>query len=131
MNMSKRVVIIERDPEWRQFVAKVLARAGYDVSVLTRGMPIDDHPALFLVDGSMVEYVNRLVRGRKQFVIFDNAPTIPNAVSAYRIGALDYVGKTFNPELLLRAVTEAQDKHSVRLSATQPIQNGNHAPPMI
>jgi len=115
MNVSKRVVIIERDPEWCQFVTKILSYVGYDVHILIRGMLIGEQRALFLVDGSMAGYIKELARERRQFIIFDNAPTIPNAISAYRAGALDYMGKTFDPELLLRTVAEAKDKQSWRL----------------
>lgn len=120
MNKVRRILVVDRDPEWRDFVAKILHGAGYVVSphhdVASTLAEISDRVFdLVLTDASLEELINRLAIDFTDlgFLVFSASPSVGEAIRVFRRGALDYESKSFDPALILTAVKAAIEKPSV------------------
>lgn len=121
MNTGERILVIDREPEWRDFVTEVLCRAGYTVSAY-RDLPptlsesLQQAADLLLTDASLHDLINMLATQYTdvRFIVFTTSPSVGEAIAVYRRGALDYESKSFEPGHLLAAVEEALGKPPAR-----------------
>ena len=121
MNLSSRILIVDREPAWRNFVAKVLGEEGYSVfmyedidSTLSKIATCDSD--LILTDAALNMLINKLARDypETRFIVFTAAPSVAEALAAFRRGAIDYESKSFDPAMLVGAVRSALRKSPVR-----------------
>ena len=122
MDERKHILVVDREPEWRGFAARVLLEAGYVVSmhhdVATSLSEISQRASdLVLADASLDNLLNGLAKDHPdvRFVVFTASPSVVEALAAYRRGALDYESKSFDPLLILAAVKNALQKRPVRM----------------
>lgn len=114
------ILIVDREPEWRIFSTHVLRSTGYTVESCSStedalkelaengfDLIIIDAVLNNLIDTVALEYTD------KRLLITTTSPSVPEAVMAFRRGALDYVKKIFDGDLLLSSVSVALRKKAV------------------
>ncbi len=115
---SGRILVVDDTPANIQSLAAILKEKGYQISVATNGKQALDvlgrlRPDLILLDVMMPEMdgfetCRRLKAGEQWHqipVIFLTAKTdTADIVQGFELGAVDYVGKPFNPHELLARV---------------------------
>ncbi len=121
MNGGKHILVVDREPEWRNFVTEVLNRAGFVVSphpdvastLLEISRRVSD---LVLADASLDELIDKLAVDFAdiRFLVFSASPSVAEAIKSFRRGALDYESKSFDPGLILNAVNTALGKPANR-----------------
>lgn len=118
--MNEYILVVDREPEWREFVAEQLRDAGYSVSIqLDTASTFREverrFPDLILADASLSDLVDRLAIDYRslRFIVFTVSPSVQEALRAFRRGALDYEGKAFDTLALLRVVQVALDSAPV------------------
>ena len=121
MEDEARILVVDREPMWRTFAAQVLGANGYivhtssDVNVALK--EIDRHNfELIIVDALLDELLKILASDyvRRRLLVVTVSPSVPEAILAYRYGALDYVGKAFDESKLLDSVVAALRKQPAR-----------------
>lgn len=112
MAAKARIMVVDNDPEWRSFVAHVLRQAGHVVELYNDVQKAlqtirDDDFDLIVVDAPLLNLLNLLAGEtiRHRLLVVSGAPSVPEAISAYRWGALDYINKAFGEATLLQTVT--------------------------
>lgn len=117
MKTTKHIIIAEREPKWRNFLTQVLQDAGYAVSAYQDAVSsvagLRQRPSdLVLIDASLQEPIHRLASDLTgvRFLVFSAAPSVSEAIGAFRRGALDYESKVFDRDLVLRVVQTALEK---------------------
>lgn len=118
--MSARILVVDDTPANLQILSSTLKESGYQVSVATRGSQALEivtrlKPELILLDVMMPEmdgfetcrHLKASAASKDIPVIFLTARTeTADIVRGFRVGAVDYVAKPFNPcELLARVAT--------------------------
>jgi len=113
-----KILLVEDDDGARQAIAQWLEHAGYRVTAVP-----DGRAALDVIDGSVHLVISDLwmprmdglalleeIRQRQpavEFVMITGNATVPSAVQAMKLGAFDYLLKTFAPPDLLEVVQRA------------------------
>ena len=115
------VLVVDDDPAMRDSIAFLVSSVGYDCRSFTSAEEFlrdwqDDRPACLLVDIRMsgmsgLDLQNRLTQAKSSlWVIFVTGHgDVPMAVRAMRSGAIDFLQKPFNDQLLLERIREAID----------------------
>ena len=115
------VLVVDDDPAMRDSIAFLVTSVGYDCRSFTSAEEFlrnwqDDRPACLLVDIRMsgmsgLDLQNRLTQAKSSLgVIFVTGHgDVPMAVRAMRSGAIDFLQKPFNDQLLLERIREAID----------------------
>lgn len=121
MTEQTQILVIDQEPEWRTFLTKTLEDAGYHVISMAEAPPSlpetdMNGKALLLVDASQKELLRLLAQTYTdmRFLVFTAAPSPPEAIRAYRCGALGYEGKSFDPGHLIHLVTDALGRPPVQ-----------------
>lgn len=115
-----KILLVEDDQGARQAIAQWLEQAGYEVKAVS-----DGRSALDVIDTSVHLVISDLwmprmdglalleeVRQREpgiEFVMITGNATVPSAVQAMKLGAFDYLLKTFAPPDLLEVVQRAME----------------------
>lgn len=120
MKSGERILVADREPEWRNFVTRVLHEAGYAVSphqdaastVAEISQRVSD---LVVTDASLDDLIHRLAADfvDVRFLVFSAAPSVSEAIRVFRRGALDYESKSFDQDLILGVVRAALEKRPV------------------
>lgn len=126
MNAIARIMVVDNDPEWRSFVAHVLRQAGFVVELYNDVQEAlhkikDDDFDLIIVDAPLLNLLNLLAGEtiRHRLLVVSGAPSVPEAITAYRWGALDYINKAFGEATLLQTVTGVLEKPPARQRALE------------
>ena len=133
MGPKKRILIVDDEPNVRLMLETTLSSVGYQVTEAA-----DGHAALERLDGSGADYdlilldllmprmdgmelVRQLrVRGNLiPVVILTAHGSIPEAVEAMKLGAIDFLTKPTTPDALRRVVAEVIERHA---NPTAPAQ---------
>jgi DNA-binding response OmpR family regulator len=112
-----RILIVDREPEWRRFIVETLQKHGYTVYLgsdaqTTLREIVDDNFDLIVVDALLLDWLDTpaIQRICHRLLVVTAAPSVPEAVGAFRRGALDYVSKAFDAPSLLSIITLALTK---------------------
>ena len=115
------VLVVDDDPAMRDSIAFLVTSVGYDCRSFTSAEEFlrdwqDDRPACLLVDIRMsgmsgLDLQNRLAEAKSSLgvVFVTGHGDVPMAVRAMRGGAIDFLQKPFNDQLLLDRIREAID----------------------
>ncbi|MEW5959245.1 MAG: response regulator [Chloroflexota bacterium] len=121
MSNNVRILIADNDPVWREFAAYVLCQAGYEVEICLDVPEAlqkikEDGFDLIIVDAPLLDLLNLLSAEpvRHRLLVVSAAPSVPEAISAYRGGALDYVNKAFGEASILQTITTVLAKPPAR-----------------
>ncbi len=120
MKDQDRILVIDREPKWRTFIVRALRKDGYTVHLCGDSQSalreiIDDNFDLIVIDTLLLNWLDTLAaeRARHRLLVVTAAPSVPEAILAYRRGALDYVSKTFDASGLLATVVAVLQKQPV------------------
>jgi two-component system response regulator MtrA len=137
MNQGGHVLIIDDEASLRQTMARILLRAGFEVTTVASGQEsfsvLKDHSFdmvyldLRLPDTNGLEVLKTI---RAQFpempiILFTAQPDLHSAVEALRRGATDYLMKPLKPEAVIertRLVIEEQNKKKRRRAILQQME---------
>jgi DNA-binding NtrC family response regulator len=117
----EHIIIISPELKWSAFVAATVRRLGYTLAIYNNTEEALDElswrfPSLVVFDDTYVnarsKFADRISQLR--FVVFAVAPSIDDAIVAYRAGALDYAGQVFDTVRVADVVNSAIDKPAVR-----------------
>jgi DNA-binding NtrC family response regulator len=135
--MAERVILVEDDPELRDFLHEVVADAGYAVTAF----PTADAAFAYLRDGGVADVVVtdmimpgmrghelldavRRSRSELNVIIITAFGAIDSAISLVKAGAYDYLTKPFSTDELLltleRALEESRLRREVARLAAHP-----------
>jgi DNA-binding response OmpR family regulator len=113
MNYSGRILVVDDEANLRQTVARVLQRAGFEVTTAAsgkEGLALLSQQAFDLVymdirmpDMNGLETLQAINTNYPKLpvILFTGQPDLNSAVSALRQGALDYLQKPLKPELII------------------------------
>jgi len=137
--MATNVLVVDDESRVRFTIKAILDRAGYNVMQASSGNEALDHLeresiAVALIDVKMAEMdgleLLQRVRARWPYVaviLITAYPSVPNAVSAMKLGASHYLEKNFTKETLLdtikRAQAEAAGEAGTGAGQKTPFQN--------
>lgn len=126
VHASRDVFIVDDDPSVRDALSVVLTLEGYAVTSFAEGSSLLDAtrrhvPACIMLDVHMpgrsgldiLKDLNTQCYGAPVFIISGQGD-IPMAVDAIRHGALDFIEKPFNADLIVSRVREAIDARERR-----------------
>jgi DNA-binding response OmpR family regulator len=112
-----RILVVDREPEWRRFMVETLQKQGYTVYLgrdaqMTLREIADDNFDLIVVDALLLDWLDTpaIHRMCHRLLVVTAAPSVPEAVRAFRRGALDYVSKAFDASGLLGIIALALTK---------------------
>ncbi len=120
-----RILLVEDDRSVRQAISLWLEQAGYNVVAVANGRDalaaLDQQIQLVISDLWMPQMdglaLLEQVRGREplvEFVMITGNATVPSAVQSMKLGAFDYLLKTFAPPDLLDVVERAMEHRRAR-----------------
>jgi len=113
MNMGGHILIIDDEASLRQTMARILQRAGYEVTTATDGREglalISEHPFDLVysdirmpdVDGLELLKIIQAEFPDLPVILFTGQPDLNSAVAAVRNGATDYLLKPLKPQTIL------------------------------
>ncbi|HSB02635.1 MAG TPA: response regulator transcription factor [Anaerolineales bacterium] len=113
MNQSGRILIVDDEANLRHTVARVLQRAGFEVTTAAsgkEGLALLSQQTFDLVymdirmpDMNGLETLQAITADHPKLpvILFTGQPDLHSAVSALRQGALDYLQKPLKPELII------------------------------
>ncbi|MFN8456330.1 MAG: response regulator [Anaerolineae bacterium] len=114
--MTARILIIDDEPKWMQFARDDLG-ATFEVEVApdleTALAKLDDNRYDLIIASSRRLEVLEAIREsypEKRVVVATGQPTTREAISMYRLGALDYFAKDFRREAVSEKIREAMTK---------------------
>ena len=130
MDSKNRVLIVDDEPNVRLVLGTALSSVGYEVvdaedgakaiEVLTSSGPGFDLVLLDLqmpkADGMEVLFRLREAGNPVPVVILTAHGSIPEAVTAMKLGAIDFLTKPITPEALRRVVAEVIARHAAAAS---------------
>ncbi len=136
MGPKKRILIVDDEPNVRLMLETALVSVGYAVTAASDGQGAldmlsqrgSDHDLVLLdllmprMDG--MELLRQL-RSRGigiPVVILTAHGSIPEAVAAMKLGAIDFLTKPIPPDALRRIVAEVIARHDEPLTAVHPIE---------
>jgi DNA-binding NtrC family response regulator len=134
MDTKNRVLIVDDEPNVRLMLETTLASVGYHVTQASDGeaalekLSGRDHGLdLVLLDLLMprmdgMELLRRLraVGNHVPVVILTAHGSIPEAVQAMKLGAIDFLAKPTTPDALRRVVAEVIERHAAPALSNQP-----------
>jgi DNA-binding response OmpR family regulator len=120
VNQPGRMLIIDREPVWRAFAVEALQERGYavhlgsDVQTVLREIR-DDHFDLIIIDAALLEWLDApaIEHSCHRLLAVTATPSVPEALGAFRRGAVDYINKAFDVPDLLMSVVAALRKQPV------------------
>ena len=118
--MSKKILIVEDEDEYRSLLEKILGEAGFSVSAASNGktgiaLYASEKPDLVLLDVMLPDMIgfdiarSMLATGRSQTpILFCSVRSAATSLAdGLRAGSVDYVLKPFDPDDLLKRVRAA------------------------
>jgi diguanylate cyclase (GGDEF)-like protein/PAS domain S-box-containing protein len=114
-----RLLIIEDDPGFASSLQRLLSHAGYSAEITGTGLAglqrlAESHPDLALLDINLPDMTgHEVIRAAREkgldvpVIVVSGESEIDAAILALRLGALDFVRKPIEPEILLYAVARA------------------------
>jgi len=131
---KKCVLIVDDEPNVRLVLRTALESVGYDVieaddgqAALERLGRMSSGPDLILLDLRMPKLDGmEVLRGLRAagnvvpVVILTAHGSVPDAVAAMKLGAIDFLAKPITPDALRRVVSEVMARHAIEASAPQP-----------
>ena len=136
MGPTKRVLIVDDEPNVRLMLETTLSSVGYDVTEAG-----DGHAALDRLSGTGPDYdlvlldllmprMDGMELLRQLRALGDVIPvviltahgSIPEAVEAMKLGAIDFLTKPTTPDALRRVVAEVIERHAVPAAPAQPAE---------
>lgn len=114
MNKQGRILVIDREPQWQRFIVDTLRQDGYqvqaesDAQTTVREIRADNFD-LIIVDAALLAWLDApaIAHLRHRLLVVTAAPSVSEALWAFRRGALDYIGKVFDASALLISVAAA------------------------
>jgi DNA-binding NtrC family response regulator len=139
MGPTKRVLIVDDEPNVRLMLETTLSSVGYDVTEAGDGEAALDRLSgkgsgydLVLLDLLMpkmdgMELLRQLraVGDVTPVVILTAHGSIPEAVEAMKLGAIDFLTKPTTPDALRRVVAEVIERHAVPTAPAQPAETSS------
>jgi len=125
MNMEGHILIIDDEASLRQTMARILQRAGYEVTTASDGKEglalITEHPFdLIFSDIRMPDMdgleLLRIVHAKfpeLPVILFTAQPDLNSAVEAVRSGATDYLLKPLKPQVVIDRANSILEKNRV------------------
>lgn len=121
MRNKAHILVVVYDSQWQAFAAQALRDDGYSVR-LCGDTPsalqdiAEDGFDLIVVDALMADLLNALAMdpGRYRLLVVTAAQSVPEAILAYRRGALDYVSKAFDVPGWLATISTVLQKRPVQ-----------------
>src|SRR5512138_3462112 len=119
MSPSGRILIVDDEANLRHTVARVLQRAGFEVTTAAsgrEGMALLSQQTFDLVymdirmpDMSGLETLQAITANHPKLpvILFTGQPDLNSAVGALRHGAMDYLQKPLKPELIIERAKTA------------------------
>lgn len=134
MGSKKRILIVDDEPNVRLMLETTLASVGYEVAQAVDGQAaldiLSSHGQdvdLVLLDLLMprldgMELLRRLraIGNIVPVVILTAHGSIPEAVEAMKLGAIDFLAKPTTPDALRRVVADVIARHAVPVTTGQP-----------
>src|SRR5690242_8636894 len=122
MNPSAHILVVDDEPNLRRTVARVLQRAGFEVTTASNGKE-----GLALLSGHTFDLVFMDIRmpdmnglealkaihttnPQLPVILFTGQPDLNSAVIALRQGALDYLQKPLKPEIIIERAKTVLEK---------------------
>jgi DNA-binding NtrC family response regulator len=141
MASKKRILIVDDEPNVRLMLETTLASVGYEVTeagdgqaALDRMSDSENAPDLVLLDLLMprmdgMELLRRLraVGNVIPVVILTAHGSIPEAVEAMKLGAIDFLAKPTTPDALRRVVADVIERHDDAAAMGQPKESASQA----
>jgi DNA-binding NtrC family response regulator len=138
MGSTKRVLIVDDEPNVRLMLKTTLSSVGYLVTEVGDGQAALDRLSgsgqdvdLILLDLLMpridgMELLRRLraLGNIIPVVILTAHGSIPEAVEAMKLGAIDFLTKPTTPDALRRVVAEVIERHAVATATVPPAETG-------
>jgi DNA-binding NtrC family response regulator len=139
MGPAKRVLIVDDEPNVRLMLETTLSSVGYDVTEAGDGEAALDRlsgkgPGYDLVlldllmprmDGMELLRQLRALGDVIPVVILTAHGSIPEAVEAMKLGAIDFLTKPTTPDALRRVVAEVIERHAVPTAPAQPAETSS------
>jgi DNA-binding response OmpR family regulator len=126
---SERVLVVDDEPNIRLVFRTALEPSGYSVDEAGDGLEALEHLAAATADvvvldlqmpglGGM-DFLRRLrdLGDETPVVVVTAYGTVPDAVEAMRLGAIDFLSKPLSPEALRRVVGEVLARHAEPVAA--------------
>jgi len=137
MAPKKCVLIVDDEPNVRLMLRTTLESVGYDVieaedghAAIERLRRVSSGCDLILLDLKMpkldgMEVLSRLrAAGNVEPVVILTAHgSIPEAVAAMKLGAIDFLTKPITPEALRRVVAEVIERHTAPSASARPAES--------
>jgi DNA-binding NtrC family response regulator len=136
-----RVLVVDDDPELREFLAEALTEWGYEATPVSSGEEALERIGQELVDLALVDIsmigmdgieVLREIRRRDldvDVVMMTGRPTVSTAVQALRLGAYDYFEKPLSLEELEHFVGKLAEQRLLRREVSELRRRlGEHPP---
>ena len=113
---TRRVLVVDDEPDMADWLATVVARAGYETRVATRGAEAEELFAAWLPDAALVdlvlpdvsgaELVGRLknLQPRTEVLVISGQGSIPRAVEAIKAGASYFLEKPIDADSVVALV---------------------------
>ncbi len=113
--ISEQVLVVDDDPDTREWCAAVLRGEGYEVVSAESGRSAEAVLRTSAVDVTVVDLRMPKMGGLDTVVILITAfPTVDTAVEAMKFGAAEYLAKPFSPEQLVQVVRASLKARSIR-----------------
>jgi DNA-binding NtrC family response regulator len=139
MASKKRILIVDDEPNVRLMLETTLASVGYEVTEASDGQAALDRvsdpenaPDLVLLDLLMprmdgMELLRRLraVGNVIPVVILTAHGSIPEAVEAMKLGAIDFLAKPTTPDALRRVVADVIARHDDAAATGEPKESAS------
>jgi DNA-binding NtrC family response regulator len=136
MGSKKRILIVDDEPNVRLMLETTLSSVGYLVTVAGDGQAALDRVSgagqiydLILLDLLMprmdgMELLRRLraLGNIIPVVILTAHGSVPEAVAAMKLGAIDFLAKPTTPDALRRVVAEVIERYAVETAPAQPAE---------
>jgi len=129
MNVHKpKILLINREPWWSSFFEEVLSKRGYQVEVehdeakgLTR-LDRDGYDIVVLDFTAGEEELGVLKsimqkHPHEQVIVVSATPSWQEARAAYRLGAIDYLNKSFDKAKLIEVVETVLKKEAASVAS--------------
>ena len=136
MSMTARILIVDDEPNVRLVFRTTLDSSGYATATADDGQAALEEleragADLVLLDLRMpgmdgMETLRRLREAGNDVpvIIVTAHGSVPDAVRAMKLGAIDFLAKPLSPDVLRRVVAEVLDRHAVAAPATLPKDSG-------
>ena len=117
MSDQKRILVIDREPKWREFVDEILRENDYTVDLFSdlqmASRKIEEtNFDLIIIDYSLLDRLKALgtTLADYRLLVVTSGPSVEEAINAYRSGAFDYVHKAFGKVSFLMTIATVLQK---------------------